>query len=441
MIWSNSVKCKVSGVVAPGFESVKQLYQNNMNNWAEDNTQLCIYYQGEKVVDLWASATSDSSFSADSLINIFSSGKSLESIAIASLVDKGLISYDAKIIDYWPEFGANGKEQVTVADLMRHEAGLANFDCSMELDALLTENIKLNSVGSIIEQQKQDYPRGDSGRREYHAVTRGWIVNELFRRVDPAARTIGEFLRQDINPLLETELIVGVTEEELPRISKVKPLGIGFQFLESLKPKFLGRRIVHNIFQLIGRIFRILPAIRRGLKSRPPAPFKNMDGIGSFNQKNVAMGETPSANTHSSARSLAKLAAMMSAGGTFHGKTYLSSQAWHALHEKAVDADMSGLFPSRFTQGGVNEFTQCTADSPTLKREFNVGREGFYGWMGLGGSIFQWHPHLDIGFAFVPTSLHVLDILNERGKTYQAETLRCVQLLRSSAADGQVLRR
>lgn len=54
------------------------------------------------------------------------------------------------------------------------------------------------------------------------------------------------------------------------------------------------------------------------------------------------------------------------------------------------------------------------------------GREGFYGWMGLGVSVFQWHPELDIGFAFVPTSLHVLDFLNERGKRYQAEILKCV---------------
>jgi hypothetical protein len=62
-------------------------------------------------------------------------------------------------------------------------------------------------------------------------------------------------------------------------------------------------------------------------------------------------------------------------------------------------------------------------------REFSIGREGFVGWMGLGGSIFQWHPEHQIGFAFVPTALHVLDILNERGKIYQAEVLRCVENL------------
>ena len=87
---------------------------------------------------------------------------------------------------------------------------------------------------------------------------------------------------------------------------------------------------------------------------------------------------------------------------------------------------MGGMLNTRFTQGGVDCFLPCTPDSTRAERDFNKGREGFYGWMGLGGSIFQWHPGLDIGFAFVPTSLHVLDFCNERGKALQAETLSCV---------------
>lgn len=423
---SHSKKCNIHGTVAPGFESVRQLYEHNMNTMAEENTQLCVYYRGEKVVDLWASATNDNSFSADSIINAFSSGKSLESIAMASLVSKGLLNYNAKITDYWPEFGANGKGELTVADLMRHEAGLANFDTSMALDDLLTENIKQNSVGRIIEGHAQSYSAGSANRREYHAVTRGWIINEVFRRVDPAGRTIGEFLREDISGPLDADAIIGVKREELARVSKVSPLGFGYQFLESLKPKFLGRKIVHNIFQILGRLFRIIPAIRRRGTATAAAPFEGMKSIGFFNEPDLAMGETPSANANCSARGLAKIAAMMSAGGKFGGKEYLSEQAWTALHDNPVQENMGGIFNTRFTQGGVNQFVECTASNTRMDRDFNEGREGFYGWMGLGGSIFQWHPQLDIGFGFVPTSLHVLDILNERGKTYQAEVLSCV---------------
>jgi CubicO group peptidase (beta-lactamase class C family) len=418
--------CAIHGTVAPGFESVRQLYEANMNAMAEEHTQLCVYHLGEKVVDLWASTIPDSPFSADTLVNIFSSGKSFEAIAIASLVDKGLVRYDAPVAEYWPAFGAAGKAELTVAELMRHEAGLANFDTSMALDALLTENIKQNAVGQVIEGHAQDYTGAGTGRREYHAVTRGWIVNELFRRCDPGQRTIGEFLREEINRPLDVEVIVGMTDEELSRKAPVTPLGFGFQFLESLKPRFLGRRIVHNFFQIAGRILRVLPALRRMIKNRPAAPFKGMRGIGFFNESGVARGETPSANTHSSARSLARVAAMLAAGGTLNGTTCLGPEGWKALHAHATHADMSGLFTTRFTQGGVNEFTPVTAGSPVMERQFNEGREGYYGWMGLGGSIFQWHPEREIGFGFVPTSLHILDFLNERGKIYQAEVLRCV---------------
>lgn len=117
----------------------------------------------------------------------------------------------------------------------------------------------------------------------------------------------------------------------------------------------------------------------------------------------------------------------MAAGGKFGDKTLLSQEAWQAMHAKPLPAMMGAIMPTRFTQGGIDRFQPSSPGSVLLERAFNEGREGFYGWMGLGGSIFQWHPDHDIGFAFVPTSLHYLDFLNERGKCYQAEVLRCVE--------------
>jgi CubicO group peptidase (beta-lactamase class C family) len=420
---------KINGTAAPGFESVKQLYERQMQTLAEENTQLCIYYRGEKVVDLWSSATGDDKFSADSLINVFSSGKSLEAIAIASLVSKGLLNYDARITEYWPEFGANGKEGVTIADLMRHEAGLANFDTSLDMEDLFTENIKQNAVGSVIEGHTQTFSRPGGEKREYHALTRGWIVNEVFRRVDPAGRTIGEFLQEDISQPLNADVVIGVKEHDMERVSKVSPLGLGYQFLQSLKPRFLGRRIVHNIFQLLARLIGIIPAIIKGRRSSAPPALKGMDSLGIFNEPGFSRGETPSANATCSARGLAKVAAMMAAGGKWEGREYLGEQAWKAMHDKPVKAAMGGMMTTRFTQGGVDCFQPCGPGSTRAERDFNTGREGFYGWMGFGGSILQWHPKLEIGFAFVPTSLHMLDIFNERGKLYQAETVRCITRL------------
>ena len=120
---------------------------------------------------------------------------------------------------------------------------------------------------------------------------------------------------------------------------------------------------------------------------------------------------------------------MMSAGGRWEGKQVLSEAAWKDMHDEPIVSEM-GFSTTNFTQGGVNLFVETDPQqSDELDRAFNAGREGFYGWMGLGGSIFQWHPEHEIGFGFVPTSLHVVDIVNERGKVYQAEVVRCVESL------------
>lgn len=424
-----STTLRIDGTVAPGFESVKTLYEHNMRTLAEKNTQLCIYHQGEKVVDLWASVGVDADFSPDSLINCFSSGKSLEAIAMASLAGKGLLDYNAAIADYWPEFGTNGKETLTVAELMRHEAGLAALDISIEPDDLLTENIKQNKVGKIIEVHAQKFREGEGSRREYHAITRGWIVNEVFRRIDPAGRTIGEFLREDISGPLQADAIIGVREDELHRVAKVSPLPIRFQILEGLKPKFLGRRMERNLFQTFGRLARLYPNMRNSTTKGRPAPLSGMERITFFNEVAVAKGETPSANANCSARGLAKIAAMMSTGGKLAGTEYLNDRGWQAMHSAPSRKDM-GFSTVTFSQGGVAEFTETSPANTKLERAFNAGREGFHGWMGLGGSIFQWHPQQEIGFAYVPTSLNVLDIFNERGKMYQTEVLSCVENLR-----------
>jgi CubicO group peptidase (beta-lactamase class C family) len=415
--------------VAPGFEPVKRVYEREMRTLAEENTQLCVYYRGERVVDLWASTTNDTGFSADSIVNVFSSGKSLESIAIAWLVGRGLLDYEAKLADFWPEFAAHGKGELTVAELMRHEAGLAAFDTSLDAGDLLPENIKLNRVGSVIEGQRQRFRKGEGRAREYHAITRGWIVNELFRRVDPRGRTVGEFLNEEISTPLEADVMIGVKESELGRVARVSPLGFVFQLLQSLKPRFLGRKIKHNFFQILGRLLRLIPSLRHATTRRAPAPYREMKGIGYFNEPVVAMGETPSAAANCSARGLAKIAAVLSAGGTWEGREYLSREAWKAMHEHPVAGNI-GFGITHFTQGGVNRFIEAGRGSSGLERAFNVGREGFYGWMGLGGSIFQWHPEHEIGFGFVPTSLHVLDFLNERGKVYQSAVLHCVEGLK-----------
>ena len=86
---------------------------------------------------------------------IFSSGKSLEAVALAVLHNKGLFEYNDKVTKYWPEFGQNGKEEITIADVCQHRAGLANFSESPSIKDAWTDHIKQNRLGALIEGASQ----------------------------------------------------------------------------------------------------------------------------------------------------------------------------------------------------------------------------------------------------------------------------------------------
>ena len=110
--------------------------------------------------------------------------------------DLGLLSYEEKVCTYWPEFAQNGKENILVADVMRHESGLDKLAQTIEKEWALTENIKKNMIGEVIEKSPSFIRHGS--KRVYHSFTRDWIANEIFRRVEPKGRTMGEYFQQEI---------------------------------------------------------------------------------------------------------------------------------------------------------------------------------------------------------------------------------------------------
>ena len=307
----------------------------------------------------------------------------------------------------------------------RHEAGLAAFNHSIPTSDLRRDRIKENSIGRVIENHPQAFRKGGGEfRREYHAITRGWIVNEIFRRIDPAKRTIGEFMEGQLAAPLDADVICGVRDSDLNRIVPLTMPGVGFYVRESFKPKGR-RRIELNALEGLALGARLVRQMRARTTRGMPAPILDMGDFTNFSKADIAQGEVPSANGHCSARGLAKVAAVMARDGTWQGQEILNAKGYQGLHSLPVKADMG--FVTTFTQGGVAYFHPLSDDSDSLERSLNEGREGFFGWMGAGGSVFQWHPEYDIGFGYVPTSMAMVDMLNTRGKAYQTEVLRVVR--------------
>ena len=133
---------------------------------------------------------------------------------MAIMVDQGHLSYDSKITEYWPEFGQNGKENLTVSDVLKHESGLMKFNKVIPMEYLTTEAIKQNKMGEFIENEKCYFVTDPAHKRQYHMFSRDMITNEIFRRVEPSKRTMGEYLRQEILPNFDIEVFSGMTDPD-----------------------------------------------------------------------------------------------------------------------------------------------------------------------------------------------------------------------------------
>ena len=423
---------KIFGLVSKGFQPVKEEFERNFIKGIEENAQLCVYFEGKVVVDLWGVVDNANGYDGDSTTTIFSSTKVLTSICMATLVEKQLLDYSDKVITHWPEYG-NGdkdKESMTVAKILQHEGGMPVLSQTMMLADIQTENIKKNSLGKIIENEKLHFPPHKSKTtREYHAFTRGTILNEIFRRVDPEHRTIGECLRQDIATPLEANTSIGLKYEDLSKSFNFSMSSIGEITLQGMLPHNV-RKTAPNVVELAKLGAFVLPYIKaKPMLEHLTNKYDIEDMLNKFCYTVVKTGEIPSANGQCSARGIARIAAMMANKGEVDGIRILSEETWEAVHGNPIVKEM---YPTGdvtcFTQGGVNIFTYVE-DPVALTKHNNDCRTGYVGWMGLGGSVFQWHPEYNIGFGYIPTFLAYEDIGNERGAFLQKKVIECVEVI------------
>lgn len=129
------------------------------------------------------------------------------------MVDQGRLSYDRPVAHYWPEFGRNGKEQILISDVLRHESKLHKLSTCVDPSLTLRENIKKNKIGELIENETLfQLPHGV--KRTYHLYTRDWISNEVFRRVDKWQRTMGEYVQQEWK---DSDIHIGVRDSAMAR--------------------------------------------------------------------------------------------------------------------------------------------------------------------------------------------------------------------------------
>ena len=218
---------QVRGYVSPGFEVVREVFAENFTRRHELGGACCVYRHGEKVVDLWGGVrnkTTGEPWDEDTMVLVYSTTKGLAAMTLALAHSRSWLDYDEPVARYWPEFGQNGKETITVRQLLAHQAGL------FALDEQLTRNLvaDLDRLAAVLARQKPAWEPGT--RQGYHAITLGYYEAELLRRVDPGHRSLGQFFQDEIATRLGLDFFIRLPESipnsRLATLTRVNPLAM-----------------------------------------------------------------------------------------------------------------------------------------------------------------------------------------------------------------------
>jgi CubicO group peptidase (beta-lactamase class C family) len=377
----------VHGDVDEGYGPVADAFRRNFAERNEIGAACAVYRDGKKVVDLWGGyrdGVEKAPWERDTLVPVFSTTKGVASMAIAVLHSRGLLDYDERVAAYWPEFAAAGKAEVTVRQLLSHQAGLAAVDRRLELRDLSGSSV----LAAALAGQRPAW--GPGTRHGYHGTTLGWYESELLSRVDPRKRHIGQFFTDEIAAPLGLEFYIGLPEAVgRDRIARIH----GFQTWEMM---------LH--LNAMPAPFVLAFANPRSLSARA---FQNPRILGlpdNFNRPDVQAAPIPAVNGIGQVRSIAKLYGDAATGGTEMGlsKATVTALASAAAPPSHGLLDQVLRVPTRYSVGYMKPF-------PAFR--FGSASGTAFGTMGLGGSFAFADPDSGTGFAYAMnrTGFHLWD--------------------------------
>lgn len=284
----------IQGLAPERFATVRDLFARNFTEGPDGLTEVgarfSVVQDGEVILDLWGGSTSrraDAPFTDTTLTPVFSSTKAVTALMIARLVDQGKLDYEAPVSDLWPEFGQNGKEKVTLGQLISHQAGLSGFSPPVEPDLWFDVEATLTALCA---QTPLWTPGEGSG---YHPTTVGYLLGEIYRRAD--GRSLGTALREDITAPFGLDLWIGTPDSEAGRIAEIQ---------KPTAPPRLGE---------IDAIKKAAFFEKGSSPNRSNAEWRRM--------------EIPSANGHATALALARYMNIVATDGLIDGKTLISQEA------------------------------------------------------------------------------------------------------------------
>jgi CubicO group peptidase (beta-lactamase class C family) len=357
----------VQGAADPHFSSVVKLFTQLFPGRRFGGGALAVYIDGKPVVDVWtgwSDRAGEVPWSADTGAMVFSATKAVASTVIHRLADKGLLDYDTPVATYWPEFGANGKSDITIRDVLRHRSGLSHLK-GVDKTELMDHHVMEERLAAAPVDRLRGAPA-------YHALTYGWLLSGLARSV--TGKGMRELIRTELARPLNTDGL------HLGRPSAGSPTTVA----QILAPQSTRANPVFNF---------LAPRVA-GLPFSGAFGSMYFPGIKSFVQGDIPFldAEIPAANGVVTSRGLAKMYAALANDGRINGRRFLSAELARGLAgSPRVMPDLNMVVPMPFHLG------YHESPIPGLLKGF--------GHIGLGGTLGWADPATGSGFAYIHNRL------------------------------------
>ena len=391
----------IKGTTDPAFAPVRELLEEQFANNEHIGAGVAVYHRGALVADLWGGLADEDTkrpWEKDTMAVSFSTTKGLTATCLHILADRGLVDYQAPVGTYWPEFAKKGKEKITVYHLLTHQAGLAPVPEGLYgADLFDWERV----IHGIEEQEPAWEPGTESG---YHAVTFGFLVGEVVRRV--SGKRIGTFLREEVcAPLGLQDMYIGAPESVEPQIAKLKNrMTMTSEMMEQIAERMKAGEPLVN------------PLTERAMGARPgPWASGERSDEQPFDTPEGHRAEIPAANGVMTARDLARMYACLGGYGEIDGVRLMSEERVRIMSERQTyRPDKVIMVEIGWALGYMTGGSEGWPQGP---------RVSAFGHAGLGGSIGFCDPEIGMAFGFTTNAL-AMDLIGYGRTAKLAESAR-----------------
>ena len=281
----------VSGYCNPRFDRVSDLFGTSLHGGTDVGASVCVTIGGEILVDLWGGWSDEAKtrpWQRDTIVNVYSTTKTMAALVILILADRREVDLDVPMVRYWPEFGVNGKSTITLSHVLSHSSGLSGWQEPMRVADLYD----WDKATSLLAAQAPFWTPGSGVA--YHAVTQGFLLGEVVRRV--TGRTLGQFFGEEVADPLGEDFYIGFGPQLDDRVADLVPPPARKLDVDAADPLLVNART--------NPVLNVLDTRTRDWRA----------------------AEIPAANGHGNARSIATIQSILANGGEARGTRFLSEE-------------------------------------------------------------------------------------------------------------------